>query len=305
MQTVFPRNAVMFALALLIASAQPGAAQQSASQFPWSEVDAAIGRAGQAQPDGTRRFSFPRSDLRVMLGSVQLKPALALGSWTSFLPLDGRNVLIMGDLVLEETEVGPVIAELQRGGIQQTAVHNHLVNESPKITYVHIHARGAAPAIARTVHAALRRTTTPLAPPPAAGDAPIELDTAAVALAIGRTGRVNGGVYQISVPRAEEIRDEGILVPASMGLATVINFQPTGNGKAAITGDFVMLPDEVNSVIGTLERNGIQVTALHTHLLHEQPHLFFMHFWANDDAQKLARGLRAALDQTKVKPATR
>jgi hypothetical protein len=116
--------------------------------------------------------------------------------------------------------------------------------------------------------------------------------------ALGRSGKVNGGILQFAVPRAETITDSGMSVPPSMGVATALNFQPTGNGKAAITGDFVLLGSEVNPVIKALRANGIAVTALHSHMLMENPRLFFMHFWANDDAVKLAKGLRAAVDAT-------
>jgi hypothetical protein len=211
--------------------------------------------------------------------------------------------MAMGDLVLAESEVAPVMRALQDGGVQQTALHNHVLGETPHVMYMHIAAHGDAVAIARTIRAALDRTATPPAPPAAAAaaSAPIDLDTAAVARTLGVAGKVNGGVYQVSVPRRETIRESGHDVPPSMGVATAINFQPTGGGKAAITGDFVMRASEVNAVIRALQTAGIDVTALHSHMLDEEPRLFFMHFWANDDAMKLARGLRAALDHMAVK----
>lgn len=263
-----------------------------------------MGRSGVAQPGDVQRYNFPRSDLHVTVtgagGAVTLKPAFALGGWIAMHRSGtGNMVMAMGDLVLTEDEVTPVITALQAGGIEQTALHHHVLHESPRVLYMHVHAMGDAVAIARTIRAAVALTKAP--PPAAATTSPasaIDLDTAAVATALGHAGRVNGGVYQVSVPRVESIRDGGMEVPASMGLGTVINFQPTGNGKAAITGDFVILASEVNPVIRTLRARGIEVTSLHNHMLTDEPRLFFMHFWANDGAVRLAEGLREALRQT-------
>jgi hypothetical protein len=209
--------------------------------------------------------------------------------------------MVMGDLVITEAEVEPVMLKLQEEGIQETAVHNHLLNEAPRIMYMHIEGHGNAVHMAKAIHDALAITKTP--PPengsPAPADQNLGIDPAQIGSILGRKATVNGGIVQVSVPRAEKIMDQGMEVPPSMGTATSLNFQPTGNGRAAITGDFVLLANEVNPVLKALRENGIQVTALHSHMLNDQPHLFFMHFWANDDAAKLAKGLRAALDKTK------
>jgi hypothetical protein len=208
--------------------------------------------------------------------------------------------MVMGDLVLTEDEVRPVMQKLHAGGVEVTALHNHLLHEVPRVMYMHIHGRGDAAMLARVLHDALAETKTPGvdsgAPPSQQQD--IGLDTQQIEEALGHKGKINGGIFQVGVPRAEPISESGMPVPASMGLATGLNFQPTGGGKAAITGDFVLLGKEVNPVMKALEENGISVTALHSHMLEEQPRLFFMHFWANDDAVKLAKGLRAALDKT-------
>ena len=291
-----------FATTLTGCSAGPQPAGAQATPVPdWSAVEAAIGRAGAAQPGGVYRFNFPRSDLRVMVGDVQVKTSLALGGWVAF-KAAASGAIATGDLVLLESELNPVISALQAGGVEQTAVHHHIINESPRILYVHIHGHGDPLAIARTIKSAVAVTAIPApapAPAPAAAGQPaIDIDTATVATILGFAGRPNGGVYAVSVPRAETIREMGVEIPPSMGLATAINFQPTGAGKAAITGDFVMLGSEVNAVIRALRDNGIQITSLHSHMLMEEPRLFFMHFWANDDAVRLARGLRAALDKT-------
>ena len=209
--------------------------------------------------------------------------------------------MVMGDLVLTEDEVAPVMAKLQQGGIQITAVHNHILHESPRVMYMHIGGSGNATRLAKAIHDALSATGTPRESP-AGSPQKLDLDTAKLDQAMGRKGTdTGGGVYQFGVPRAETIHDHGMTVPPSMGVATGINFQSTGGGKAAITGDFVLLAGEVNPVIEALRDHGIQVTALHSHMLDEEPRLFFMHFWANGDAVKLAQGLRAALDKTNSK----
>lgn len=293
---------------ILVAFAQRRAdaqGQQASQPIDWKRVDAALGKPGTIQPDGAYKAGLPRSDLHVSVAGVAIKPALALGSWVALKQVSDSDAMLMGDLVLLEKEVGPVLAKLQEGGIEQTALHNHLLHESPHVLYMHIAGRGAPEKLAGAVHAALALTKTPFAASPApSASPPFGLDTAQIAQALGYHGKVNGGVYQVGVPRAERITVDGIDVPPSMGLATALNFQPTGGGKAAITGDFVLIASEVNPVIRALRDGGVAVTALHSHMLADSPRLFFMHFWANDDALKLARGLRAALDQMNVKRAS-
>jgi len=270
----------------------------------WTAVEQALGRKGALNPGDVIKFSFPRGDMAVRIAGVQLRPALALGSWVAFKHVSD-GAIAMGDLVLAEDEVAPVMKTLQSGGVEQTALHNHLLTESPRVMYMHISAHGNAEKIATTIHDALALTRTPMnAPSPAAPSPAIDLDTAMIAKVLGVAGKVNGGVYQEAVPRTDRIMEHGIEIPPSMGVATAINFQPTGGGKAAITGDFVMTAEEVNPVIRALTSHGIAVGALHSHMLEETPRLFFMHFWANDDARALAAGLRVALDQMKVKKAS-
>jgi hypothetical protein len=257
-----------------------------------------MGRQGQDQPDGVHRFAMPRSDLKVTANGVEIKPGFALGSWAAFRAM-GTHTDVMGDLVLTDSEVGPVMQKLVDSGVEITAVHNHLLNESPHIMYMHIHGQGDAVKLASSLHDALALSKTPSpAPAPAGAPPSLGFDGKELDTILGQSGKNNNGIYQYSVPRAEKITDGGMTVPNSMGVTTGINFQPTGTGKAAITGDFVMTAKEVNPVIKALQQNGIAVTALHSHMLDEQPRLYFMHFWGNDDAAKLAKGLRAALDQT-------
>jgi hypothetical protein len=298
------RTAIALTLCTGALLSEVATAQQAAgSAADWSAVDQALGRKGAAQPGNVMKYSFPRSDLQVTASGVQLKPAFALGSWVAFKKANSVNATAMGDLVLVEGEVTGVMQALQAGGVEQTALHNHLLMESPRVMYMHIMAHGDAAKIAATIRSALGQTATPMEPPGPASAGEIELDTAGVAHTLGVAGKVNGGVYQVAVPRRDRVTDHGMEVPPSMGVATAINFQPTGNGKAAITGDFVMTASEVNRVIRALQAGGIQVTALHSHMQTETPRLFFMHFWANDDAVKLAGALRSALDQMAVKRA--
>jgi uncharacterized protein DUF1259 len=278
--------------------------QATAPVIDWARVDSAFGREGVIQPGDVRRYGMPRGDLRVTAAGVSIRPGFALGSWTA-MKAHASGVTATGDLVLTESELGPVIAKLQEGGVEQTAIHHHIVQESPRILYVHIHGHGDPVQIATTIRAALALTGTPAPTPPPATQPPVDIDTAGVTAALGHAGRANGGVWQVNVPRQETIRSGGMDVPPSMGLATAINFQPTGNGRAAITGDFVLLGTEVNPVIKALTTSGIAVTSLHSHMLDEEPRLFFMHFWANADAVTLARGVRAALDLTKSQAPSR
>jgi hypothetical protein len=270
-----------------------------AAQIDWSRLDSVMGRAGAMQAGDVYRFGMPRGDMNVSVDGVRISPPLALGSWIAFKAVPG-GAIAMGDLVLRDSEVAPVISRLQEGGVEQTAIHHHLVRETPRVLYVHVHAHGDPVRIAATLREALALTATPARSAAPAMGAPTasRVDSAGISSILGHDGKYSGAVYQVNVPRAETIMSGGFSIPSSMGLGTVMNFQATGAGKAAITGDFILLGAEVNPVIRTLRANGIEVTSLHNHLLDDEPRFFFMHFWANDDAMKLARGLRAALDST-------
>jgi Domain of Unknown Function (DUF1259) len=297
MRVNFQQVFLVIFLVLSTVCAHSQKSTKTPASVDWKEVDAAMGRSGQDQPDGTHKFSLPRRDLNVTVNGVQIKAGLALGSWVAFKSAAHGNAMVMGDLVLTEEEVAPVMQELQSGGIEITALHNHLIGESPHVMYMHIHGMGNAAGLGKAIHAAITKTKTPDAVA-AAAPPDLDLDTKQIDQILGHSGKNNGGIYQVAVPRAEHVTEAGMAIPNSMGVATALNFQPAGGGKAAITGDFVLLGKEVNPVIKALRESGIAVTALHSHMLEEQPRLFFMHFWANDDALKLAKGLRAALDQT-------
>jgi biotin operon repressor len=284
-----------------------GSAVSVRAEEGWQQrVAEGLGKPGSEMPGDVYRVGLPRTDLKVTLDGVELKPGFALGSWLAFKRM-GNEAMAMGDLVLTEAEINPVMKRLEESGIEITAIHNHLLRAAPATFYMHVLGHGEPGKLGAAFREALAASKTPIqgAPPggqqPTASDQRIDLDTAALDQILGRKGKVNGGIYQVSVPRAEPVRDHGMEVPDAMGSAIAINFQPTGGGKAAITGDFVLTANEVNPVLRALRENGIEVTALHNHMLGDEPRLFFMHFWANDDAQKLAKGLRAALDKAKVK----
>ena len=289
----------VFSIAL-IGAALVAATAARAQEIDWQKVDEAFGRKAAVVSGDVHRYGFPRTDLTVTLDGVTIKPALALGGWVAFKAMGGE-VMAMGDLVLLETEIKPVMTKMIENGLDITAVHNHLLRANPATFYMHVGGHGDPVKLATAIKAALAESKTPLTPPaPASAPPAIDLDTAQLDQIIGAKGQPNGGVYQFAVPRRDPVTEAGMaLAPVGpLGVATAIGFQPTGGANAAITGDFVMIASEVNPVIKALRSGGIEITALHSHMLDEQPRLFFMHFWANDDAVKLAKGLRAALDKT-------
>jgi hypothetical protein len=289
-------------LSLIFLSSAPA---YSAPMGDWSKVDQALGRQGKDFPGGVHKIGFPRSDLKVTLDGTPIKAPLALGSWVALMP-DHGGAMLMGDLVLTETEIGPVMRRLVAGGMEITAVHNHLLRTSIPIIYMHVSGHGDPMRLAETVHAALALTGTPLAQGPAtpssSGASPLNLESLETILRA--KGNESGGVDQFSIPRADAILDHGAMVPPAMGTAIGINFQSTDDGRAAATGDFVLTASEVEPVLKDLLAHGIEVTALHTHMIGDSPHLYFMHFWAVQKPEQLARGLSSALDLMHVKRQT-
>ncbi|MFL5084669.1 MAG: DUF1259 domain-containing protein [Xanthobacteraceae bacterium] len=291
MRTILP----LFLSAAIAAFASAASAQE----IDWQKVDDAFGRKATVSAD-VHRYGFPRTDLQVTVDGVSIKPAFALGGWVALKPVQG-GAMAMGDLVLLETEINPVMSKLIEGGLEITAVHNHLLRANPATFYMHVGGHGDPVKMAGAIRAGLTASKTPLEAPAAAAPAPaVDLDSSQIEQIIGAKGQANGGVYQFAVPRRDPVTEHGaqLVPPGPTGAATAINFQPTGGGTAAITGDFVLIAEEVNPVIKALRANGIEVTAIHSHMLTEQPRLIFLHFWANDDALKLAKGLREALDKT-------
>jgi len=294
--------ATVVVVALMILSGYGGssaAAQDEETSAPdWDAVGEAIGKEGERMAGDVYRINMPRSDLSVTSQGVDIKPGLALGSYAAFKQTGENEAMVMGDLVLTEDEYNPVIDRLQEGGIEQTAIHKHLLDESPAIWWTHIHGRGDPVELAQTIRAALDLTGTPLSES-GGGSQDLDIDTEQLDDIIGHTGKTEGDIHKYNIGRAEEVTTEdGTSLNAPMGVATAINFQPTGEDQAAINGDFVMTAEEVNPVIRALRQNGIEVVSLHNHGLDDEPRLFYMHFWANDDPATLAQGLRQALDQT-------
>jgi hypothetical protein len=272
-----------------------------AQDTQWDPVGQALGKSGSVMPGGIYRVGLPRTDLHVMLDGIELKPTFALGSWVAFQPM-GKQSMVMGDLVLTEDEIEPVMKSLMDSGLEVTALHNHLFHAQPATFYMHVYGEGDAATLAGKIHTALALSKTPFTAAAAPAASPsIDLDTAAIDKALGAKGMIAGGVYQVGVPRAEPVTEMNMALPGAMGSAEAINFQPLGGGKAAITGDFILIGSEVNPVMRALRDNGIDVTALHNHMIGDTPRMFFMHFWARDDLQKLLTGLHAALDKVAVK----
>ena len=270
-----------------------------AAEPDWTKVAQALGKSGAVQAGGVYRVGFPRTDLKVSLDGVALRTGFAFGGWVAFQPMD-TQAMVMGDLVLTQDEVAPVMRKLEEGGIEISALHNHLLRAEPMTLYMHIQGHGDPVKLAGAIHDGLALSKTPFAPPPGTAT-PGNIDMIGIDRIMGYFGQDSGGIYQFGIPRAQPITDQGMALPGPMGAAIAINFQSTGFDTAAITGDFVLIASEVNPVIKAFQANGIEVTALHSHMLDEQPRVFFMHFWANDDARKLATGLRAALDKVDVK----
>jgi len=266
-----------------------------------TKIDQALGRPGQKTGD-VYRVAFPRTDLQVTVAGVVIKPGLALGSWAAFSGSDA-NASVMGDLVLLESEINPVMSKLRASGIEITAVHNHILNETPQVLYMHYLGHGNAADLAKSVRAALAASKTPLGAPAAPTLAPASPPPFVKTIedTLGRKGQLNGGVLAFGIPRAEAITENGMTLTPPQGVAESINFQETTSGQVATTGDFVLIAEEVNPVISALQQNNIQVTALHSHMLTEQPRLFFMHFWAAGNTESVSQGIKAALSHIATK----
>jgi hypothetical protein len=276
----------------------------NAQQSDWSGVEQVFGKKGSIQ-DGVFKITLPRFDLKVKIGEFSVEPGLALTSWIGFIKagdnmtaMDG-NTMLMGDLVLLDKEVAPVIAKLVSENLEITALHNHIVGESPSIKYLHFSGKGDAVKLAEAIKSVISVTGTPFTAPQSQNLA-IASDWSKVEAILGTGGKRNGNLLQYGFPRLEKLTDSGMEMPPYMGMSTGINFQMDG-AKAAITGDFVLLAEEVNPVVKALTENGIAVTAIHNHMLYDNPRLFMLHFWAVDSPEKLAKGLKEALDKTNSK----
>ena len=267
----------------------------SAQTSDWQGIESVLGRKGIVQED-MLKVTFPRTDLKVKIGDVTVEPGLALTSWIGFKGT-GKNAMMMGDLVLLEKEVVPVLTRLVSEGIEVTALHNHILNETPTVMYLHFSGSGDPRKLSESMRSALSLTGTPIEVPKPVTSPPVAIGWSKVETIFAKSGQKKGNLIQFSFQRKETIKEHGMDVPPFMGMATGINLQAVGN-KAATTGDFVLLADEVDPVVKALTSHNISVTAIHSHMLHESPRLFFLHFWGYDEPEKLATGLKAALDKT-------
>jgi len=271
----------------------------SAQVLDTTKIDEVLGRPGQKAGD-VYRVGFPRTDLHVKIGDVEVRPGLALGGWAAFSGSD-EHAMVMGDLVLLEKEVNPVMLKLRAANFDITAVHNHVLNETPQILYMHYLGHGPVVELAKSLRAALSVSQTPLGKPAPAQSSEPAAFVSTVEDTLGAKGAWNGGVLGFGIPRAEAITEDGVTLTTPQGVAEAVNFQEAGPGKIATTGDFVLIASEVNPVISALEAHDIQVTALHSHMLTENPRLFFMHFWAVGTPENVSAGIKAALSKIAVK----
>jgi hypothetical protein len=283
---------------------QPGSPRSAVrtTEADWKPVTDALGRTGKLGDNSTAyRINLPRNDLHITSYGVDIKPGLSLGGYAAFTRYDNNETLLMGDLVITEEELPKVTDALQAHGLGQTALHKHLLQQSPPVWWTHVHGMGDATQLAQGLKAALDATAIGSPTPPPAQQPPVDIDVAGVEQALGRKGTQDGGLLKYSIPRKDTIVEDGHVLPAaSLNLTTVINFQPVGGGRAAINGDFILTAPEVQKVIQALRAGNIAIVELHNHGLTEEPRLFYMHYWAVDDAVILARALRPAMDATNL-----
>jgi hypothetical protein len=295
--------AAIIAIALaVLEQTTAGRAQQTVNG---AAIAQALGKSGTLMPGDVYRVGFPRSDLKVTLGGVTLAPALALGSYAAF-KAEPQGTAVVGDLVLLESEIEPVMRSLEGSGFEITALHNHLRNESPHVMYLHYLGVGDAAKLAASLKAALQQSKTPLQAPAAATSqaaAPLPFE-GTVERILGHTGTVNGGVLAIGIPRAETITLRGMVLPPAMGVGMVMNFQDVGQHRIATTGDFPLIAGELPAVEQALKAHGFEATALHHHMPGDMPPLYYMHFWMVDTPENIANGLKDALSHVNVKTGT-
>lgn len=263
----------------------------------WQNIEKVIGKEGVIK-DETEKFTFPRYDLSVKIKDLTIEPALALTSWVIFIKMQDKYI-IMGDLILKETEVDNVTNKLVSNELQITALHNHILNETPKIMYLHFSGQGDAVVLARRIRTVLEVTATPFTPAPLKKISE-STDWSKVESILGYSGKATGKILQFSIARKEVFTEKNMALPPQAGMAISINFQSAGD-KVAATGDFLLTAEEVNPVVKVLTENNILVTAIHNHMLFESPRLFFLHFWSVDNPERLAEGLHLALEKINIR----
>jgi hypothetical protein len=251
--------------------------------------------------NGEYKITVPQNDLSVVVDGFKIIPPMGLGSWAAFTSC-ADSVMVMGDIIVTENELQPVQAEVIRQGMHITAIHNHFVRNRPQVMYMHIGGKGTIETLSTGVKAIFDKVKELRGKDPKATGADSVVNTLDIALldsVIGHTGEMNKGVYKNPIGRpGVSLKEHGIPVSTFMGFNTWASWQGTP-AKAAVAGDFTMLENEVEPVIKALVENGIEVVAVHNHMVHEEPRIFFLHYWGVGPADKLAKGLRMALDKTK------
>lgn len=288
---------------LLMAAAPCSAVAQSIDGAAWDSVGTVL-QAADTYAGGYHRYNFPRRDIVLHMGDVTVAPSLALGAWAGFSGTPA-NAMVMGDLVLTTGELKPVLAEFARQRLGVTAIHNHLSGEEPRITYVHFHGAGRATELATRLDRVLALTATPR-PVTAAVPKAANFDTSMVFRALGASGKAQGDVAQLSfilVP-GRVTMDGHPLVPA-LGYGSPVNVQMVSPARALATGDFAVPGSRVEGVLDALATHGITATAVHSHLIGEQPRLYYIHFWGDGPPADVLRGLRAAIDAARPSPSAR
>jgi hypothetical protein len=252
------------------------------------------------EKNGEYKITVPQHDLKIVVDGFKIIPAMGLGSWTCFTPC-ADSVMAMGDIVLTETDLAPVQQEVIKQGFAITAIHNHFVRNHPNVMYMHIDGKGKVEKVAASVKAIFDKVKEVRGHDPKESKADSVTNTINIPMLdsiIGYKGEWGKGVYKYTIGRPDVmLQEHGISVSSFAGFNTWAAWQGTAE-KAAVAGDFAMLENEVGPVIKALIENGIEVVAVHNHMVYEQPRIFFLHYWGVGPAEKLARGLRAALDQT-------
>lgn len=283
----------------MLIAAMPSASRAAGSMSvaSWDSVSAIL-QTKDVFAGGYHRFNLPRRDITLRLGGVTVAPELAQGAWAGFSDAPDMTML-MGDLVLKSTELGPVLAELAAQGLDVTAIHNHLVGEEPRLIYVHFGGHGNAVDLARRLDRALALTSTPR-PVATAPAVPLAIDSTLVFKGLGRSGRTHGNVAQVSfmlVPG--KVTMDGMEVTPALGYASPVNIQAIDASRAVATGDFAVTGPQVEPMLRAFASHGITATALHTHMIGESPTLYFIHFWADASLAKVVEGLRAVVDASR------
>jgi hypothetical protein len=295
------KSLVYFIASMVVVNSQLTMAQEKSNMtaLDIATIDKVTGMKGK-EGKGEYKITVPQNDLNVVVDQFKIVPAMGLGSWAAFTP-SSNGVMVMGDIVLTEMDLKPVQQEVIRQGLSITAIHNHFVRNDPKVMYMHIGGEGSTEQMARKVKAVFDAVKTSRAKDPGASPSDsvvTTIDTKMLDGIIGSKGEWSKGVYKYTIGRPDVVlKEHGVTITAFMGFNTWAAWQGTPD-HAAVAGDFAMLENEVAPVIKALVENGIEVVAVHNHMIHEQPRIYFLHYWGVGNAGQLAKGLKAALNET-------